>query len=175
MKFGGTKGIQTAGVLSLAEGTVYMYMERVSHAIRNIRTEHLYWPGPTCRAYLKASMASYGFPGCIGIIDGSLIRLAEKPLKDGWSYYCRKKFYAVSARFTSAQGPIFALLTFNQLLVQAVVDHRGIFTQYELGWPGSVADTRAFKDSDLWQHKSKYFEDDEYMLADKGKQEKPFV
>jgi hypothetical protein len=53
-------------------------------------------------------------------------------------------------------------------LVQAVVDHRGIFTDFELGWPGSVADTIAFKESELWRNKGKYFEDDEYILADKG-------
>jgi len=55
-----------------------------------------------------------------------------------------------------------------KLLVQAVVDHRGIFLEYELGWPGSVADTAAFKQSELWLNKGKYFEDDEYILADKG-------
>jgi hypothetical protein len=36
-------------------------------------------------------------------------------------------------------------------LVQAVVDHRGIFTDFELGWPGSVVDTIAFKESELWR------------------------
>ena len=41
-----------------------------------------------------------------------------------------------------------------QLLVQAVVDHGGIF----LGWAGL----------EVWLNKGKYFENDEYILADKG-------
>jgi len=48
------------------------------------------------------------------------------------------------------------------------VDHHGIILEYELGWPGSVADTTAFKQSDLWVKKGDYFEADEYILADKG-------
>ena len=40
-----------------------------------------------------------------------------------------------------------------KLLVQAVVDHHGSFLEYELGWPGSVADTVALKQSELWLNK----------------------
>lgn len=53
-------------------------------------------------------------------------------------------------------------------MVQVVCDHRVIFTEYVLGWPGSVADTMAFKMSDLWLKRENYFEEDEYILADKG-------
>lgn len=38
-----------------------------------------------------------------------------------------------------------------------------------MGWPGSVQDTAVFKESDLWLKKAQHFEDDEYILADKGK------
>ena len=48
------------------------------------------------------------------------------------------------------------------------MDHRGIFLEYGLGWPGSVADTTAFKQSELWTKKGQYFECDEYILADRG-------
>ena len=53
-------------------------------------------------------------------------------------------------------------------MVQAICDHRGFFIEYELGWPGSVADVTVFKQSKVWVNKAKYFEDDEYILADKG-------
>ena len=53
-------------------------------------------------------------------------------------------------------------------MVQAIFDHWGIFIEYELGWPGSVVDVTVFKQSEVWMNKAKYFEDDEYLLADKG-------
>jgi len=48
------------------------------------------------KEFLKNEMAEFGFPGAIGIVDGTLIQLVDKPLKDGWAYFCHKKFYAVS-------------------------------------------------------------------------------
>ena len=38
----------------------------------------------------------FGFPGCIGIGDGSYVCLAERPWENGWSYWCWQRFYAVS-------------------------------------------------------------------------------
>lgn len=55
-----------------------------------------------------------------------------------------------------------------QIVVQAVCDHRSIFTEFDMGWPGSVQDTTVFRESHIWKNKSKYFKDDEYILADKG-------
>ena len=75
---------------------MYDYCKRVSWAFRKIRDNHLTWPGVTRCEFLSNEMESDGFPGCIGIGDGSFIRLVDKPLKDGWSYWSRKKFYAVS-------------------------------------------------------------------------------
>ena len=53
-------------------------------------------------------------------------------------------------------------------MVQAICDHRGIFLGYELGWPGSVSDVVVLKQSEVWINRGKYFEQDEYILADKG-------
>jgi hypothetical protein len=50
-----------------------------------------------------------------------------------------------------------------------ICDHRGIFTAYELGWAGSVADSTIFKESDMWKRQYEYFAEDEYILVDKGK------
>lgn len=52
--------------------------------------------------------------------------------------------------------------------MQTTCDHRGIITSYDMGWPGSVQDTRVFRASALWTERGKYFQDDEYILADKG-------
>lgn len=37
-----------------------------------------------------------------------------------------------------------------------------------MGWPGSVQDTTVFRESQIWKEKSAHFNDDEYLLADKG-------
>ncbi|KAI5116368.1 hypothetical protein M0805_008186 [Coniferiporia weirii] len=93
-------------------------------------------------------MTEYGFLGCIGIVDGTLIPLANKPHVNGELYWCCKKFY--------------------MLTIQAICDHNLCFTQFEMGWPGNIQDTTVFRESDVWLKKVKYFEDNEYILADKG-------
>jgi len=96
LKFGENSSLQTAGVLAIAEGTVYLYAKQVCRALCNIQMQHVFWPGPAQRQFLKQAMADFGFPGCIGIVDGTLIRLMDKPAKEGWAFYCWKGFYAVS-------------------------------------------------------------------------------
>ncbi|KZP34567.1 hypothetical protein FIBSPDRAFT_719687, partial [Athelia psychrophila] len=142
---GAVSGIKTSSIVGIAEGTAYNYMHRVVRAFRNIRADHLAWPGIARRQFLSGEMGGFGFPRCIGIGDGTYIRLVDKPWIDGWSYWCRKKFYAVP-----------------------ICDHRGIFIGYEFGWPGSVDDSTVFRESDLWLNKADYFEGDEYILVDKG-------
>ena len=110
IRFGSNTSIRTAAILSLAEGTVYLYTKCVCSALRNIKTEHLFWPGPVHKEFLKNEMAEFGFPGAIGIVDGTLIQLVDKPLKDGWAYFCHKKFYAVSDPNLSHELPTKKLL-----------------------------------------------------------------
>jgi hypothetical protein len=97
-RMGAESGVKTAGAMSIAEGSTYLYARRVVKAIRNLRDDHLAWPGPARRQFLANAMEDgWGFPGCIGIGDGSYIRLADKPTgRNPWAYWCRKKFYAVS-------------------------------------------------------------------------------
>lgn len=95
LRYGYDPTLKTAEQSCMSEGSVYNYCDCVVQAFRDIRREHLAWPGPERRSFLKAEMAEYGFPGCIGIVDGTLIRLMDKPSIDGEVYFCRKKFYAV--------------------------------------------------------------------------------
>lgn len=95
IRYGEDPAMKSAKIAGIAEGTVYNYCDRVVQAFRNIRAHHLAWPGKERRAFLKYEMADYGFPGCIGIVDGTLIPLQNKPLENGEVYWCRKKFYAV--------------------------------------------------------------------------------
>jgi hypothetical protein len=95
IRMSGIGGVQSGDVAAVAEGTSYLYTDRVRDAIRRLRGRFLSWPGAERRLFLKTEMAKKGFPGCIGICDGSLIRLLNKPSRNGASYWCHKKMYAV--------------------------------------------------------------------------------
>ncbi|KAG2067778.1 hypothetical protein BDR04DRAFT_1211878 [Suillus decipiens] len=142
----GSEGIlKTAAVMAVAEGTVFLYTECITTAFRNLRGRYLIWPNKIRCEFLSHEMNRWGFPGCIGIGDGSYIRLEEKPLQNRYAFYCHKKFYA------------------------AICEHRAIFMAYDFGWPGCVQDSWAFKNSHLWCHRTQYFDEHEYILVDKGK------
>ncbi|KIK78462.1 hypothetical protein PAXRUDRAFT_28614 [Paxillus rubicundulus Ve08.2h10] len=51
------------------------------------------------RDFISSEMAEWGFPGCIGIGNGSYIPLLYKPVKNGYAYWCCKKYYAIKLTF----------------------------------------------------------------------------
>lgn len=70
-----------------------------------------------------------GLPGVCGAVDGSHIPI-KAPHINSRDYYCRKNFYSV--------------------VLQAVVDHKKMFTNINFGWPGSVHDSRVLSNSELF-------------------------
>ena len=48
------------------------------------------WSGLEMNSHiLKEEMGEeFGFPGCIGIGDGTYVQLAEQHWENGWSYWC---------------------------------------------------------------------------------------
>ena len=54
------------------------------------------------------------------------------------------------------------------LNMQAVVNHRGAFTNIVSRWPGSVHDTRILKESDLQQVLDLHLMGKYYLLGDQG-------
>ena len=96
LRMGAQGAVCTAGIMAISEGSTYTYVYRVGKAFRNVRDKHLAWPGAERRDFLSTAMEEgWGFPGCIGIGDGSYIFLSDKPTINGYAYWCRKKGYAV--------------------------------------------------------------------------------
>ena len=95
----GSDAISVSNRLGIGEGTVFKYCQRVTRALRKIGLTVLSW-GDSERHNETAEFVkqNFGFEGCVGIVDGSLIQLSEVPAKHGQSYWCRKKFPAVSIR-----------------------------------------------------------------------------
>ena len=99
---GGESGIKTALGMSIAEGTVWLYITRVSHALRQLRDTFIRWPDYQQRDVISDIYELHGFPGCLGACDGSYFRAAMRPQKNGLAYYCRKGFYAVCSPLLTA-------------------------------------------------------------------------
>jgi len=71
-----------------------------------------------------------GFPQAVGAIDGTHIPII-RPEQNPADYYNRKGYYSI--------------------LMQALVDFRGIFMDICIGWPGKVHDARVFSNSELYK------------------------
>ena len=71
----------------------------------------------------------WNFPQAAGAIDGSHIPII-RPEESASDYYNRKGYYSI--------------------IVQALVDHLGLFMDVCIGWPGKVHDARVFTNSSLY-------------------------
>lgn len=131
----------------ISEGTVILYVNRLIKAIRNKKSEFIQWPRNNNRTAVHAGFQAIGgFQNVIGAIDGTHFILSEAPAQDPTAFFTRKKRYAIHC--------------------QGIVDFRGIFINYTIGWPGSVHDARVYVNSDFYLNKSKYIEEDDYVLGD---------
>jgi hypothetical protein len=86
------------------------------------------------------------FPNAIGVVDGVEIVLQRGPPLDTKAWITRKSNFGMGGT--------------------GVVDHRGIFTFFSTGYPGSIHDATAFKSTDLYRNKDEYFQGEDYLLAD---------
>lgn len=85
-------------------------------------------------------------PGIVGAIDASHVRITAPQIHQE-SYYNRKKFHSV--------------------ILQAVSDHRLLFLDIFVGWPGSSHDARVFKNSPLFLDSAeKVIPKNKYILGD---------
>ncbi|CAM4684816.1 unnamed protein product [Lepidochelys kempii] len=97
--------------------------------------------------------AAMGFLNCGGVIDGTHISiLAPDHLAN--QYVNRKGYFS--------------------MVLQALVDHKGRFTDINVGWPGKVRDTRIFRKSGLFKQlqEGTYFPDQKITI---GNVEMPMV
>ncbi|CAM5146023.1 unnamed protein product [Eretmochelys imbricata] len=91
--------------------------------------------------------AAMGFPNCGGAIDGTHIPLLG-PDHQGSQYINRKGYFS--------------------MVLQALVDHKGRFTNINVGWPGKVHDAHVFRNSGLFKQLQEgiYFPDQKTTVGD---------
>lgn len=96
IRFGmlGSDTLRTAALMGIGFGTVFLYCQRVTRALRELGVAGMVEWGD--RTFTKQWIrARTGLKYCIGIVDGTLIQLTAIPRKTGFVYFCRKKFVAV--------------------------------------------------------------------------------
>ncbi|KAF6214321.1 hypothetical protein GE061_009061 [Apolygus lucorum] len=127
-------GHQTASFRDVADrfnitiSSLFRVNIRLIHFISGLAEEVIRWPSRQEQTTIEASFRRKGFPGVVGAIDGTHVRI-DKPAVDPDSYCNRKKYFSVQ--------------------MQAVCDHQGKIRSVFIGFPGSVHDARVFTRSDF--------------------------
>lgn len=147
--------LEPAMKTGIGEGTVFLYCNRVTRALRELGLTCVGWPDEERKRVIKQAFEDrLGLYGVIGVVDGSLIEMTREPTVGAKAYYCRKNFPAVN--------------------MQAVVDHECLFIAFESGWPGSKNDKFIWLRSFPWIHRNQLFGEGEF-LSTKGYPTTPFL
>ncbi|KAL3684883.1 hypothetical protein R1sor_002905 [Riccia sorocarpa] len=126
------------------------YTNRVMVALESCMGHEIAWPDRQERAQSAAHFASLGFPGCVGLIDGTLVKLSQRPRDDGETYFDRKSNYSLN--------------------VQVVCDENKRVIYVFAGMPGSCHDVTCPRRSSLWGrlNSPQLFDFSQYLLGDNG-------
>lgn len=140
----------------IAEGTVILYCKRVMKAIISNKEKYVKWPTDQARTFVHEGFKAIGgIEDIIGAIDGTHFILQNAPQKDKELYFTRKKRYALHC--------------------QGIVDFRGIFTSYDVGWPGSVHDAKVYRHSSFYLNKSLLIKENDFLIGDSAYPLSPFL
>ncbi|KAL3701956.1 hypothetical protein R1sor_019978 [Riccia sorocarpa] len=107
------------------------YTNRVMIALESCMRHEIAWPDRQGRASIAEHFAALGFPGCVGLVDGTLVKLSQRPRDDGETYFDRKSNYS-----------------FN---VQVICDQHRRVLYFFAGMPGSCHDLTCLRRSGLWR------------------------
>jgi hypothetical protein len=110
----------------IGEGTVILFTKRVIQAIMVQKKNFIKWPISEERKKVHEEFENLGgLKNVIKAVDGTYIPMKNAPNKDPEVYFTRKKRYAIYC--------------------QGIVNDKGIFISFDIGWPGSIHDTIILK------------------------------
>ncbi|KAL3701437.1 hypothetical protein R1sor_019459 [Riccia sorocarpa] len=126
------------------------YTNRVMTALESAMGYEIAWPDCQERAVNSAHFAGLGFPGCIGLVDGTLVKLSQRPRDDGETYFDRKSYYSMN--------------------VHVICDQNKHVIYFFAGMPGSCHDLTCLRRSSLWGRlgSAQLFDNSQYLLGDSG-------
>lgn len=115
----------------MSKSSLSVSFEKVINALNMIAPEVITWPRGDKLIEIKNSFEGMaGISNIIGAIDGTFI-LIKAPYEDPEVYITRKCNYAIT--------------------LQAICDSSLKFIDVFVGYPGSVSDTRIFRNSDIYR------------------------
>jgi len=116
-------------------------------AIFSLKCELVIWSTGELRKMIHLGFNNIGgFNNVIGAIDNTHIILGIVLLKQPELYWNCKKKYLIQC--------------------QAIVDHHGVFIDYEIGWLRSVHDAKIYQNSFFYQNISTLINGWDYILGD---------
>lgn len=131
----------------VSSGVIHLFVQRVTKALLSHKNDVIRWPSEDEKLNISNEIKQqYGLPNCIGIMDGTLLRLQYAPLIHPENYHSRKGFYAVQALI--------------------ICDHTCRINHVYVGWPGSTHDNRVWRNSKVFQYQDLYFNDIQYVICD---------
>lgn len=87
--------IPTWGV---STGSLCNFTNRCFVAMEAALKDHLRWPERAERRAISQEFAKKGFPGCVGLIDGTIMPISQRPHESGECYYDRKCRYSINTQ-----------------------------------------------------------------------------
>ena len=119
-------------LFGVSKSLVSLVVREFCHAVRKVLLpKYIKFPeGDDLKKVVDGFKHKYGFPQCVGAIDGSHIPIVS-PQQYAADYYNRKGWHSI--------------------ILQGTVDHLGLFTDVYVGWPGRVHDARVFTNSAIYQ------------------------
>ena len=120
-------------IFDIADSSVLTCRDAVIRALlNNYQDRFISWPldQNTQADITEKFRVKKGFPGVLGCIDGTHIRI--KAPKDHSQTYVNRKGY-------------------HSVILQAVCLHNMMFSSCFVGWPGSCHDARVLRNSQLWE------------------------
>jgi hypothetical protein len=140
----------------LSQPTVSQIVRRVAESLAAKAGDFISMPQHARLDQLKTKFhASAGFPGVIGLIDGTHIRI-QAPTAFEMQFVNRKNFHSIN--------------------VQVVVDPSDPFTNIVACWPGGTHDSHILRNSSVWElFEGRGYPDGAYLLGDSGYPCRPWL
>jgi hypothetical protein len=99
LKYFGSEGNSASGYnlgvfFGISAGAARSCRTSALDALLTLEDRTYFWPDPEERMQIANCIRDdYQFPNCVGIIDGTILPLATRPLLHGENYLSRKQFY----------------------------------------------------------------------------------
>ncbi|XP_066585162.1 uncharacterized protein [Prorops nasuta] len=131
---------------NIGNATAWRAVKRVVRALCQLRNFFIRWPTlEEVEATSNAIAVKYGFPGVIGIVDGTHVRIAA-PKENSNAYVNRKGFHSIQ--------------------LQVICNEKMEFIHCYAGMPGSVHDMRSFKYSGVQQRCMDNYFGNKHLIGD---------